>query len=385
MPTAQKVSRTSFKALKRTAAFFVLSCLVVTGFTAPIIRADTFDDQINNLKTENSQNQSALSGLADQAASYQDAINQLQAQINAIQAQIADNEARQASLAQQIQEDQDKIAHEKQVLGEDLKTMYVDGQMSAIEELATSKSMSDYVDKQTYREAVQSKIQDTLKEIAALQAQLQKQKQEVDQLLTTEHAQQDQVTQAQAQQQQLLAYNQSQQDAYSAQLQANNSKIAQLRAQQAAYYAAYSRSNAGLYTYGSSGNGGYPDYLAYAAQDTIVDKWGMYNRECVSYAAWKEDSMGHYVPYGLGNAADWGWRIRTYYPGIPVRDGAPAVGTIAQWDSGDGLSPLGHVAYVEAVNGDGSIEVSQYNWIPGSFNRMHVPANIVARLSFIYF
>ena len=382
MPKAKKVSQPSFWALKKAGAFLALSSLIVASISGPITRADSFDDQINSLKVQNSQSQSVLNDLASQAASYQDAINQLQAQIDAIQAQINDNQARQATLQQQIQQDQEQIAHEKQVLGEDLKTMYVDGQMTTIEELATSNNLSDYVDKQTYREAVQSKIQDTLKQIAALQAEQQKEEEQVKELLTAEHTQQDEVAQAQAQQQQLLSYNQSQQDAYSAQLQANNSRISQLRAQQAAYYAAYSRSNSGLYTYGSSGNGGYPDGWAYAPQDSLVDSWGMYNRECVSYAAWKEASQGKYVPYGLGNAADWGWRAAAY--GIPVSS-VPAVGTIAQWDSSDGLSPLGHVAYVEAVNGDGSIEVSQYNWIPGSFNRMHVPANIVARLSFIYF
>jgi surface antigen len=369
------------RGLKKTGAFLVLSCLVVIGTTAPVIRADSFDDQISNLKAQNAQGQAELGSLQAQASSYQDAINQLQTQINAIEAQIADNQARQASLTQQIQEAEDKIAHERQVLGEDLKTMYVDGQMSTIEELATSNNLSDYVDKQTYREAVQSKIQETLKEIAALQAQLQAQKAQVEELLTAEHKQQDEISAAEAQQQQMLAYNQSQQDSYTAQLQANNSRISQLRAQQAAYYAAYSR-RGGIYTYGSSGNGGYPDVWAYAAQDSMVDSWGMYNRECVSYAAWKEASMGKYVPYGLGNAADWSWRAPQY--GIPVSK-VPAVGTIAQWDANAGLSPLGHVAYVEAVNDDGSIEVSQYNWVPGGFNRMHVPAYIVANLNFIYF
>lgn len=368
---------------KRGAAFVVLSCLLVTGFTAPIIRADSFDNQINSLQVQNAQGQTAINGLEGQAASYQDAISQLQAQINAIQAQISDNEARQASLQAQIIQDQIQIAHEKVVLGEDLKTMYVDGQMTTIEELATSNNLSDYVDKQTYRQAVQSKLQETLKQIAILQEQLQSQKTQVEQLLTAEHTQNDQVSAAQAQQAQLLAYNQSQQDAYTAQLQANNSKISQLRAEQAAAYAAYSHQNGVIsYGVGSDGNGGYPSVWAYAPQDSLVDSWGMYNRECVSYAAWKEASYGKYVPYGLGNAADWARNAASY--GIPVSS-TPAVGTIAQWDANAGLSPLGHVAYVEAVNSDGSIEVSQYNFVEGQFSRMHVPSYDVARLNFIYF
>jgi len=43
------------------------------------------------------------------------------------------------------------------------------------------------------------------------------------------------------------------------------------------------------------------------------------------------------------------------------------------------------VAYVEVVNGDGSIEVSQYNFVHGQFSRMHVDAGIAASLDYIYF
>ena len=33
----------------------------------------------------------------------------------------------------------------------------------------------------------------------------------------------------------------------------------------------------------SSGNGGYPAVWANAPMDSLVDSWGMYNRECMSY------------------------------------------------------------------------------------------------------
>jgi surface antigen len=349
--------RTYFNGLKRAGAFLALSCLVVAGFTAPHIRADQFDDQINALQAQNNSAQGVLNGLMSQANSLQAVVDQLQAQINAIQAQIAANEAQQAQLQAQIDEDQRQIAHEKQVLGEDLKTMYVDGQMSTIEELATSNSLSEYVDKQTYREAVQSKIQSTLKEIAALQAQLQLQKAQVDTLIASEKTQNDQLAADQAQQQALLNMNESQQAAYNAQIASNSSQIADLRRQQAIVNSRY---NIGNFK-GDPNNGGYPGAWANAPQDSMIDDWGMYNRECVSYTAYRvhQDFLAgrdsHDMPWwgGQGNANQWDDNARA--DGIPV-DYNPTPGSIAISNSGT----WGHAMYVEAVNGN-EIYVQQYN------------------------
>ena len=43
---------------------------------------------------------------------------------------------------------------------------------------------------------------------------------------------------------------------------------------------------------------------------------------------------------------------------------SPHVGDIAQWDANVNLAGgAGHVAYVAAVNSDGTIKVYEYNWI----------------------
>ena len=378
MPKAKKVSQPSFRALKKAGAFLTLSCLIVASVSGPITRADSYDDQINTLKAQNAQNEAALGDLQGQAATYQDAIDAFQSQINTIQAQITDNESRQATLAQQIQEDQDKIAHEKQVLGEDLKTMYVDGQMTTIEELATSNNLSDYVDKQTYREAVQSKIQSTLKEIAALQAQLEAQKLEVEKLLTDEHSQKDQLAATQYQQAVLLAYNQAQQDAYTAQLRANNAQIASLRSQQAAAIARLTGSG-GRSAVGSpikyknmtgpqSCGGGYRYCWTTYLDQPVSDPWGFgYARECVHYVLSSLANNGMYIPPfppGGGNAYNW----------VPYTTSVGAAQLVSDPQPGDvvymPIAPLGHVGMVDYVNDDGTVHVSQYNWYPGMYNTM---------------
>jgi peptidoglycan hydrolase CwlO-like protein len=131
------------------------STLVIAGIlllgASPLVHADSYQQQIDNLNAENSQTQATVSQLQVQATSYQDEINQLQTQIDDIQAGINANEAKQAELQQQITADEANIVLQKQFLSADIKAMYVGGQMTTIEELATSQNLSDFVDAQTYQ------------------------------------------------------------------------------------------------------------------------------------------------------------------------------------------------------------------------------------------
>ena len=120
---------------------------------------------------------------------------------------------KQVSLQQDIVNDQNQIDHEKSVLADDVKTMYVDGTPSTLIVLATSKNLSDFVDKQEYRTSVQNKLQSTLTTIAQLQSQLQTQKATIDQLVSEEKSQQSQLATTQASEASLLNYDQSQQSA----------------------------------------------------------------------------------------------------------------------------------------------------------------------------
>ncbi|HSX05601.1 MAG TPA: CHAP domain-containing protein [Candidatus Saccharimonadales bacterium] len=354
--------------------------LVAGSFTPTLTRmvlADSYQDQINALNAQNANTRGLVNGLQAQAASYQDAINQLQGQINGLQASIDANVAQQQSLQAQIDEAQRQIDQEKAFLANDVKAMYVDGTPSTLEVLATSKSLSDFVDKQEYRTSIQNKLQDTLTKIAELQKELQTKKTAVDQLLGEENDQKSQLASAQAQQASLLSYNQSQQAAYNAQITATSKQIAQLRAQQAAANATLG----GRPIAGDPGHGGYPSRWDNAPQDSMIDSWGMYNKECVSYTAWKVYQTYGYMPYwgGQGNANQW--------PGDAQRAGiatgsTPRADSVAIWNVG----AFGHAMWVEAVNPDGSLWISQYNYdYQGHYSEMAVSASMARNLTYIYF
>jgi surface antigen len=332
------------------------------GTIIPGAKADQFDDQINALNSQNADAQSNVDALQSQANSYQDAISKLQAQIDAVMAQIAANEAQQAQLQQEIIAKQQEIDAQKQLLGDSIKTMYVDGQITTIEMLATSDNLSDFVDKEEYRNAVQQNIQDSLAKIAQLQNELKLKKTQIDQLVESQKSQEAQLDADRGQQASMLAYTEAQKAAFNSQISANSSKIADLRRQQ---IIANSRYTIGAPGTGVACGGGYPGKWCDIGQDTVIDNWGMYNRECVSYTAFKvhmdflAGRTSHDMPWwgGYGNANQWDDNARS--AGIPV-DLNPTPGSIAISNAG----AYGHAMYVEQVgtiNGQQAIYVSQYN------------------------
>lgn len=385
-----------------------LAAFIVCSFgVASIANADIYDQQIAELNAQNNQAQNALNSLYAEATSFQAAINQLNAQINAVQTQIAANEAEQVRINTEIAANEADIATKRTQIAASIKAMYLDGDMSTIEQLATSKSLSEYIDKEEYRTAVQKQLDEKIKEIKELQVKLADQKAQVEQLIASQKVQREQLAVAQAEQSRLLAFNQGQQDAFNSQIASNSSRIKELRAAQAAENARLAVGNVIGGQACDSGNGDtYPYRWCSAPLDAYVDNWGMYTRECVSYTAWKVYESGRNMPNwgGIGNAWQWafsGWKYRdgtrangnyagtTWHransevAGIPT-DNNPRSGDVAISANGS----YGHAMYVEHVYGDGSILVSDYNqqW-DGAYRKYTISrASVVSKnLRFIHF
>jgi peptidoglycan hydrolase CwlO-like protein len=337
------------------------------------VKADQFDDQIKNLQSQNNDSQAQSNQLAAQASSYADAINKLQVQIDALQAAIAANQQKSDEVKQQIIDAQAQLDQQKKVLGENIKAMYLEGKTSTLEMLASSKDLSTFVDKQQSRNAVQSKVKDVMAKVTALEQQLKSQEDQLQQLIKDQESQNAQLSSAKAEQSQLLAYTESQKATYDQQIRSNNSQISTLRAQQAAANAKLG----GRASAGDPGHGGYPSYLDNAGQDTLIDPWGMFNRECVSYTAWKVYQTFGHMPYwgGVGNANQWPADARNY--GIETGT-VPRAHSVAISMGG----AYGHAMWVEAVSGN-TIYVSQYNYdLAGHYSEMSINGS---GLIYIYF
>lgn len=328
--------------------------------TPVLVQADRFSNQIRELKNENAALENQSDALQVEADGIQGTINALQTQINGLQAQINESQAQIADTEQKIVEAQAELDRQRDLLGQNIKAMYLEGDMSTLEMLASSKDLSEYLDKQQYRDSVKDKIKETLDKVTALKLQLKSEKERLEAQKKDQETRQALVAQQRAEQNRLLGLNQAQRSALDSEIRNNNTQIAELRRQQAIENARF----LGAPGSGVACGGGYPgstrgpfgNWGCNHAMDNTIDNWGMYNRQCVSYTAYKVAASGRHMPYwgGRGNANRWDDNARA--AGIPVDD-KPRPGDVAVSNAGY----YGHTMYVEHVYDDGRILISQYN------------------------
>lgn len=367
----------SVKMISRSVALLGLALVfAVSTVAAPsqAVAQPSMQDQIRALERENAQNRSMLSDLMEVATSYENAIEELQKQINQLQQQINENEAQKGKLEAEIVQLENDLNLQRRVLGENIKAMYVGGEMTTIEMLATSKDLSDFVDKETYRSAVQRKIQDTMERIELLQNQLFEKKQEIEALLQSLRAKRETVSRARAEQASLLAMNQQQQSEFNRKTRNNQEKIAELQRkieEQRHLNSRTTYTDGGIYFirfpgqvndfnpnnyeykhYGfSMRSEGCGYYDPNTGQTDSVDRWGYCTRQCVSFTAWAVLASGRSAPMYYGNAKNW---VNEAPESYIYR--TPKVGDIAITTGGT----YGHAMYVSEVSGN-QFKVWEYN------------------------
>lgn len=350
----------------------------ILQFGRPVF-ADQYDDQIRSIQSQIDGYNAQAAGLKAQADTLQNQIAELNAQKSVIQSQIDLSQAKHDQLVAQISDTQKKIAATEAVLASTIADMYVDSKTTPLEMVASSSNISDYVNAEQYNDVASQQVTDAINQIKSLKATLVKQQTEVDAVLADQQSQRAVLQQKTDEQNQLLAQTQGSEAAYQNLISSSNASIANLRAQQAAANAAAARKYNGVITAGDASHGGYPSNWANATQDTIIDNWGMFNRECVSYTAYKVYTTFGNMPYwgGSGNANQWPGDADA--AGIP-RGSTPKVHSVAIMNIG----AYGHAAWVESVNGNGTVTVSQYNYgIHGEYTTMTIDAS--AFYTYIYF
>lgn len=360
---------------KQSLTMFIVMGLLIAGYIlAPIVSATHLNEQIDDLNQENAETRQQDALLEIEEKNIEETVSRIQGDISAVEEQIRLNKAKYDDTLAQIAKAEEELDKQKGLLGKNIKAMYLEGEISTIEMLATSNDLSDFLDKEQYRKVMQNNIKVALDKVTALKSVLAVQKESLERLLLDQQTMQSQLASQRAEQNRLLGLNQQQQTEFENIQAENNRTIAELRRKQIA-------ENTRFFGNGSRKN--IPDTTGYPwanvrFPNAIADPWGMYQRQCVSYTAWKVWKSGRNMPYwgGRGNANLWDDNARA--AGIPV-DSNPRVGDVAVSNSGY----YGHVMYVESVYDDGTIYVSQYN---AGWDGLYSEARISAKgLVFIHF
>ena len=228
----------------------------------PHVYADKYDDQIKALQQELDSYQAEAKKLKDAASSLQAKISVLSNQKAQIQGQIELSQAKFNKLSEQIVATEKKISDSRAVLGETLASLYIDDQISPLEMLASSKNISDYVDKQEYRSSIRDQLSSYIDKIKGLKISLESQKTDVARVLGDQKNAQKALAEKQSEQSAILAATQGRESSYM-QLSAetNAKKLEVQKQQQAAIEAAmFAASGGGAVNIlpGDPDKGGYP-------------------------------------------------------------------------------------------------------------------------------
>lgn len=300
----------------------------------------------------------AAKAAAQQAAStanaYQRKVDEISTSINEKQAEIASSERQIAELKAQITQREKEIKKTQAALAELLVNMHFESDAEPIKILAGANSISDLAEKAAREEVAKEEINAQANKIKKLKQGLESDKAEIEMQLAAQQRARTELENARAEQASLVAKYENDVDAYEAVAAAAR---AEKQSAEAAWQEAHQSSLGGLAYY--SGDNTYPWQAdCPGKQDMYLTSIsgrgvGGYVCECVSYVGWKA-----YEAYGLylnwGNAYSWDDVGRMF--GYAVNN-SPAAGTIGQVDGG----AYGHVFWVESVNADGSINVTEYN------------------------
>ncbi len=387
----KRLSTTSVVNTKKTAkkiTLITVATLLVLTSALQItnsVRADDYDQKIAQIQAQIDQYQAQAGQLNAQASSLQKELDGLTAQKNIIQGQVNLKQAEYDKLTAQIADNEKKIQEDQDALGATIADLYVASDVSPLEMLASSKNIGDYVDKESYRNSVKDNLAQTIASIKKIKRQLESQKKDVERVLAEQKLARDELAAKESQQAQLIAQTRGQEAAYQGLVSQREGQKLELQKQQQAAIEAAARRAGGTINIlpGDPNKGGYPwesgcwvDANAWShggVDGNGSDPLGYGCRQCVSYAAYKVGAFTGNYPRYWGNANQWPGSARAagYSTGSTPRKNS--VGVIS-------AGAYGHVVWVEAVNDDGTVDVSQYNYYNaggsgwGNYSKMRVSA-----------
>ena len=373
----------------------LLAVLFVVGYaedSMAISKACQNSDACVKAVEKEKEAQKNAANAANSANAYQIKVSELTAEIATKEAEIVETEINIKSIKAQIETTEAKLTEEQEALVELLVNMHFESDVEPIKVLAGATSISDLAERAARNEVVKEQIGATAESIKKTKEKLESDKAEVEALLEEQQNAREAMKTKKTEQEALVAKYENDAEAYAEEARAAQQAQREAeRAEQEAHpelYRGSAYTGANTYPWQADCPGRQDAYLTYREDAYGWHKIGGFVCECVSYAGWKAYEMYGVAP-AWGNAYSWddGARAAGY-----IVNKTPAAGTIGQVDG----YPYGHVFWVESLNSDGSINVTEYNnayatylysgsMHYGDFGARTISANEVWQYNYIHF
>ncbi len=385
--------KTKTKKLKSIIAIF-LALVLVLGFYTDTFAQSLGDLQreIERLNEDISDSEKQIQELREKEDTLQNRLAILNAEASQLQSEINRTERQIKDVQAEIKQKEEELDRTKELIQENAKILYKQGNPSTIEVLFSSENFTDFINRREYLDRVKASLNDAAKEAVAIKEDLEEKESDLEVKSSELNMQKRQLSSRQDEQRRLIAETRGQEARYQ-ELVAQQQKDLKEARRRLAQELAARQSNIV-----SGGTGGYPyaNVSPWSFNMCYPDPWGMCQRHCTSYTAWKvhADYLAGKVRFnmpnwgGFGNAHQWIGNAQNM--NIPTGS-TPKVGAVAI-DPNVGCvggTCYGHTMYVEEVLSSNTIRISQYNALTdsaGNFTGTYSEATVnTSGLTFIYF
>jgi len=331
----------------------LISIIVVPSFTNAY-NCKSGDTECEEAKQNMLDNQKTANTYIAKANSVSEIIDQLNSEIDALNAQIAENENEIKTLKVQIEKTETKLNEDRNALAKMLIDMHFEDNSEPIRILAGSKSISDLAEKQAREDVVKQQIAATSEKIKQEKEELDAKKISVEAKLSENQANKNNVASKRAEQEALK--QQYEQNADEASVVAS---YWENLLQKLAYTPPSNTTGWGTRNYYAVNT--YDErYNCPGSNMSYYTFYGGAVCQCTSYVSWKAYEKWGIINTWNGHAYNYVNAIGYYVPNSGIRtyvNREAAANTIAVKTDGD----YGHVMWVESINNDGTINVTEYN------------------------
>ena len=334
--------------------FAGLLVIPLTLSVSPMVSATRYcvSDRCKAAEKELSAATSAAEAAKDNVDSLEAEIAKLQSEARVMQAKIEANEEIKADLVTKIAETEAELDSQQNALAQMLVELHYAKDSDPLTLLAGSDSLSDYAEQEARANTLKEQISVSAGEVLKTKEELESQKVQVETLIEDQEGQKADIEANKAEQTALKEKYAADYDSYKSAASDAKKTMAEEIAKQTARY-----NGTGVVV--ASGTNSYP-YQSRCPQENwaftgrYIYGYGGYICECTSYAGYKAYERWGVTINSWGNARYWGGSATR--AGYRV-DSTPAPYTVGYSTSGS----YGHVVWVEAVNSDGTVDISEYN------------------------
>jgi len=348
---------------------------------------DQLSEKLEKAESSSKTKQKEIQSLTQQIGSLENDIKETESKIAQTSDEISQTESEINDLVGQVKQKTDELNKLKKKINASLIEIYRFSSRSDWELLLSSGNLGDSSNQVKYVEAIQIQVKSMYNKLLDIKEDLDREK-------ATQEAKKeelDNLKQRQEEYKQGSEYQVSQKDKLKNMTEQQKVEYDALVIQLQGEIANISNEiyNERLRQAGESswqlggGGSGYPFGCG------SIDPWKFYACQCTSYAAWYWNAVlgKPWTNTRPGSGSAYNWPALAQDQGYTV-SGTPRAGAIISW--GTGLysgDQWGHVAIVESVNSDGTINLSEYNYVyrEGFSRRNNVnPASEGVSYSYIY-